>query len=413
MAQPEGAVSPFGKIIREIRILGLHRLEESFVRSQLSSTEGSVYTEEIEEKDYRWLDRLNAFASIQTSPAVVAGRVILTIEVKEFPSIVPFPTLNITSENGASGGLGASLPGLTRRAAALSGSATFGGLTEADISVQAPWLRQRSMWYGFRYDYKDRVNRQDSYRENSHNVDLRIGVSLYEDWMLSGRFGLMSMGSDIPGITLSPKNRDYTPALGFALEYDGRDSPSIPRKGWRGIFDITQNAGFLGGDGDFVTSQIDVRRYQPLIARHGLAFFSYVTFQSGEVGIDLPVYREYLIGGTNSVRGWNYGTRRGNNQFLYTLEYRYDLIPSRSFRIYRFDLYAGLQLAAFADIGTVWSQSSDFTRNMIGGGGFGLRFLVPFVDTVRMDFGFGQQGTGIHPHIHIREKADYSRNRIR
>jgi hypothetical protein len=50
---------------------------------------------------------------------------------------------------------------------------------------------------------------------------------------------------------------------------------------------------------------------------------------------------------------------------------------------------------------------------MIAGGGFGLHFLVPFVDTVRMDFGFGQAGTGIHSNFGIREKAHYTRERIR
>jgi outer membrane protein insertion porin family len=231
--------------------------------------------------------------------------------------------------------------------------------------------------------------------------------------MLSGRFGFMSMGSDVPGITLSPTNRDETPALGLVLEYDGRDSPTDPHEGWQGIFDVTQNGGFLGGDGDFVTTQIDIRRYQPILPRHLLAFFLYGTFQTGVVGEDVPVYRDYQIGGTNSVRGWDSDARRGNNQLLTTLEYRYELVPPKTFRIYKFRMYTGLQLAAFADLGTAWTEGIDFTGNMIAGGGFGFRFLVPFVDMIRMDLGFGQSGTGIHPHIHLREKAHYSRNRIR
>ncbi len=387
--------------------------EESVVRDQLVSRAGILYTEETEKQDYRWLERLKIFTSTKISASVVEDEVVLTIAVQELPTVIPYPTLNITHANGVSGGLGARLPNLMNRGSALSGSAKFGGLTEAHIALQSPWRLRQKSWYGVKYNYRDRVNKFDSYRENSHEFDLGIGISPHADWMLSGRFGYMSMGSDIPEITLSPNKRDRIPALGFVLEYDGRDSRSLPHEGWQGIFDISQNGGFLGGNGDFVTTQIDIRRYQPLAARHVLAVFSYVTFQSGVVGNDVPVYRDYQIGGTNSVRGWHYDARRGNNQFLNTLEYRYELLPPKAFRVYKFGLYAGLQLAAFADLGTVWSRSSDFTRNMIAGGGFGIRFLVPFVDTVRMDFGFGQSGAGLSHHLHLREKADYSRNRIR
>lgn len=412
--QKESVVpGPYGKTVREIRIAGLHVTDESVVRAQLTSRIGHVYTRETEMQDYRWLDRLNIFASIRTMTSIVENEVVLTIDVQEFPPVVPFPTLNITEENGASGGLGARLPNMMRRTVVLSGSTKFGGLTEIGIGLQAPWRPRPREWYSVKYNYRDRVNKNDSYRENSHELDLRIGVSLHPDWMLSGKFGYMSVGSDTPGITLSQDNRDTTPSLGLALEYDGRDSLSNPHEGWHGIFDITQNGGFLGGNGDFVTTQIDVRRYQPITPRHFLAFFLYGTFQSGVVGQDVPVYRDYQIGGTNSVRGWDSDARRGNNQLLSTLEFRYEAVPPKTFRVYKYNLYAGLQLAAFADLGTAWTEGSNFTRNMIAGGGVGLRFLVPFLKMIRMDLGFGQPGTGMHRHLHLREKADYSRNRLR
>jgi outer membrane protein assembly factor BamA len=405
--------SPYGKIVREIHILGLHNTADSIVRNQMVSHEGRIYTEENEKQDHRWLERLKVFNSIESEALVVGDEVVLTIRVQELPEIAPFPTLNVTSSNGASGGLGATIPSLMHRAVALTGSAKFGGLTEADISIKAPWRLERREWYQAKYNYKDRVNSQDSFHENSHELDLRLGVSLYPNWMLSGGFGFMSMGSDIPGITLSPNNRDRIPALGLALEYDGLDSQSIPHEGWQGIFDITQNGGFLGGDGDFVTTQIDIRRYQPIASRHFLVFLTYGSIQSGIVGQDVPVYRDYQLGGTNSVRGWDSNARRGKNQWINTLEYRYELVPLKTFRVSRFNLYTGLQLVAFTDVGTVWTEGSEFSGNMIMGGGFGFHILVPFVDTIRVDFGFGQPDTGMHAHIHIREKAHYSRNRIR
>ena len=139
-AQQDGSIapSPYGKIVREIRIVGLRITDESIVRSQLASHVGNPYTRETKKLDYRWLDRLDVFASIRESTSVVGNEVILTIHLQEFPPVVPFPTLNITEENGASGGMGARLPSLMHRAIALSGSAKFGGLTEIGMSLQAP-----------------------------------------------------------------------------------------------------------------------------------------------------------------------------------------------------------------------------------------------------------------------------------
>ena len=321
--------------------------------------------------------------------------------------------MNYIDENGFSFGFGAKIPSLLRRAIAFSGSVRFGGMTETEVMVQTPWQLRRREWFGAKYNYRNRANKLDSFRENSHELDLRMGIRLRQNWRLSGRFGFLSMGSDTPEITLSPGNRDNTPALGAVLEYDGRDLPSNPHRGWQTIFDITQNGGFLGGEGDFVTTQFDIRRYQPLAARHVVAFFSYAAFQNGIVGETVPIYRDYKIGGTNSVRGWEASARRGNNQFLNTLEYRFELLPTRSFRVYSFGFYVGLQLVAFGDLGTAWNQGPEFTRNMIGGGGFGIHILLPFVERIRIEFGFGQSGAGLFSHLGIREKAQSSRQRIR
>jgi len=50
--------------------------------------------------------------------------------------------------------------------------------------------------------------------------------------------------------------------------------------------------------------------------------------------------------------------------------------------------YVGLQLAAFADLSTAWDRGADFTRNMIGGAGFGIRLIIPILDMIRLDFAF-------------------------
>ncbi len=408
-----GQGSPYNLVVREIRIEGLRVTNEEIVRGQLVSQVGCPYTQAGASDDYRWLDGLGIFSSIKITPIVLMNEVVLQIEVQETPRILPYPSFNITEENGVSAGLGMKVPSFLRRAIALSASARFGPLTEAEVLLESPWRRSQRHWFALQYNYRDRPNQSFHFRENAQELDSRAGIKFHNDWKVGGRFSFISMRSDKPGITLSQDNQDFTPGLGGVLEYDGRDLRSNPHQGWQTSFSVTQNGGWFGGDGNFVSAQFDVRRYQPLAARHVVALFSFATLQSGIVGKTVPVYRTYTIGGTNTIRGWKLDARQGNNQFINTLEYRYDLLPPKSFRVRGFGFYLGIQLAAFGDLGTAWNGGEDFTRNMIGGGGFGFRIIIPFVDMVRFDFGFGQSGHGVLPCIGIHEKAYYGRQRVR
>ncbi len=406
-------VGLYGRVIREIRILGVHHTKEEIVLDQLASRIGSRYTEAAAADDYRWLDRLGLFSSVKITASPVEDQVALTVEVQELLRIIPYPSINVTGENGVSAGLGVKIPSLLRRGITFSSSARFGPLTETEVLLQSPWrLRQRE-WFDIRYNYRDRPNVLDHFIEHAHEVEFRAGVKFRRDWRVGGRFALLDLQSDRPGITLSPDNRDHIPTLGALLEYDGRDLRSNPHRGWQTILEIGQNGGWLGGSADYITARFDFRRYQPLADRHVLAFFSFTTLQSGQVGVDVPLYGNYHIGGTNSLRGWKPDARQGNNQFLNTLEYRFEALSPKSFRIKGFGFYIGVQLAAFADLSTAWDRGTDFTRNMIGGAGFGIRLIIPILDLIRIDFGIGQSGEGILSHFGLREKADYARLRVR
>jgi hypothetical protein len=190
------------------------------------------------------------------------------------------------AENGVSAGLGVKVPSLLQRAVSVSAAARFGPLREYELQLQSPWRLMNRTWFDAKYNYRDRPNELDHFREHADEVEIRAGATVGKDWRIGGRFAFISLESDKPGSTLSPDNRDRTPALGALLEYDGRDLRSNPHKGWHAIVDISQNGGWLGGDGDFRTAQFDVRRYQPLGARHVLALFSFeLRLTGGQDGV--------------------------------------------------------------------------------------------------------------------------------
>jgi outer membrane protein assembly factor BamA len=222
----------------------------------------------------------------------------------------------------------------------------------------------------------------------------------------------MSVGSDVDGKTLNPNNRDNTPALGLFLELDTRNAP-YPTSGWWNELEVTKY-GIFGGDGDWWRFTGDMRRYVqlPFGSRHSLAIYSLFTMQPGEVGADLPVYMDFEIGGTNSVRGWPLGSRVGKNQWLNTLEYWFMLKRQRAYRFWFIKMRLGLQLGLFGDVGTAWNTSQEFGDNFIGGFGAGLRVTIPVVVLLRLDVGYSPQN-GFSIAIGGAEKAYAQRFRVR
>ena len=158
-----------------------------------------------------------------------------------------------------------------------------------------------------------------------------------------------------------------------------------------------------------------MRRFQPLADRHTLAFFSLTTLQTGTVGVKIPIYQDFHLGGTNSIRGWGLDSTSGKNLIINTLEYRYDLMAPKAWRVFGVSFYLGLQVALFGDLGIAWedSQGNRQGNRWLDGYGFGLRILVPFVDMIRLDFAFGEPGKGLNSQIGIGEKAVKQRRRVK
>jgi len=160
---------------------------------------------------------------------------------------------------------------------------------------------------------------------------------------------------------------------------------------------------------------LDFRRFIPLWPRHTLAFFSLTTLRSGRVDRDLARWQLFGVGGTNTVRGWEFAARTGKNQFLNTVEYRLTLLEPRLI-VFPFNIHyrGGLQLGFFGDAGIGWDESREFAaKNFIAGFGAGLRLLVPIVGMVRFDLGWGQSGKSVFLHLGAFEKAEMARRRVR
>ncbi len=414
-AVPAFAAEPAqGLAIREIRIHGLRYTREALVRNQLTSRVGEPYSREAIARDRERLDRLAVFSSIAIQPEAAGGAVVIHIHVAETARWMPFPAFSVVEENGVSAGAGMKTAGILGRAISVSFDARFGGQQELEFLLDSPWGLRDKTWFGGEIHARSRTNELDHFPEDALEGEARGGFQFGPSLRLGGRFEFLTVRADGPEATLSDKRSESTPGVGLIAAYDTRDLWSDTHRGWQNVLTFTRYGGFLGGPGNFSKTVADIRRYQPLAKKHTLAVFSFSTFQSGEVGVDIPIYRDFHLGGTNSIRGWSdLSARVGKNQLINTVEYRYDLVKPKPFRIFGSNLYAGLKFAAFADIGAAWDEGSQFSRNFIGGVGVGLRLIVPFIQMIRIDLAFGQSGQGLVPHFGIREKAFYHPRRVR
>lgn len=408
-AQPED-----GKTIREIRINGLVNTHEQLVRDQLTSVVGQPYDEAAIELDRERLDRLAVFSRIEIAPIPEGDDVILDINVVETARFIPFPAFSFVEENGVSIGAGVKASSLLGRAISASLDVRVGGQQELEFLLDSPWGMRDKTWYGGEVHARSRTNELDHFEEKAIEGEIRGGFQFGPSLRLGGRLEFLTVNADLPEVTLNSQSTESTPGIGMVAAYDSRDLWSNPSRGWENSFTLTRFGGLLGGAGDFTKAVVDLRRYQPLADKHTLTFFSFSTFQTGTVGIDIPVYRDIHLGGTNSIRGWSdLNAREGKNQFINTVEYRYDLFKPKPFRILGANMYTGLKLAVFGDIGTVWNDRDQFSNNFIGGVGVGIRVIIPFIQMIRLDLAYGQRAQGIVPHFGIREKAFYHRRRVR
>lgn len=412
-AAPAQESVPFGRTVKEIRISGLKKTKRFVIVRELATKTGEPYTRENAEQDPKRLDQLGMFSQIDIHPTIEGEDVVLQITLRETSPLLPILSLDVSDENGLSIGPGFKALNLKGEAIRLSTSARFGGSTQVSTTIENPWFAGNHASYEFQFQYRDRPNGFEDFQEQSLELELDVGSYVQDNGRIGGRIGFLSLGSDIPGITLSPDNRDSIPTLALYLGYDSRNFWSDPTEGWWNEFEISKSGGIFG-ESDFWTLTFDIRRFQPLVDRHTIALFSLATYRTGAIGDEIPGYLNFHLGGTNTIRGWDLDSSQGKNQFINTAEYRYTLLKRRPLGFKGLTFYAGLQLALFADFGIAWDDSAEFRGdNFIDGYGFGIRILIPFVDMLRFEFAFGQPDRGLGSNIGILEKSVKQRERIR
>ena len=332
---------------------------------------------------------------------------VVQVTVTETLRLLPVVVIRVTDENGLSAGPGVRGINLLGRESQLGVAARFGGETGVTATVDATTITPGTWTKHLGFSYTTRENVLYGFDESATSADARFGRNWNRGLRTGATADLLAIGSEADDAP-STDSTDVIPTLGAFLTLDTLDSATNPRGGTWAELEVNRRM----GDAESWTFILDGRRFQPLSARHGLGLFSLATFQTGEVGDGLPEYLQFDLGGANSVRGWSLGSRRGRHQWINSLEYTYVALPVRPFSVAGLNLYAGMQVVGFADAGWAWGNGDDADRPAIDGYGVGLRFLVPFVDVIRIDLAWGEPGRGATGYFGVSLKAARQRQRV-
>jgi outer membrane protein assembly factor BamA len=402
----------YGKTIKEIRIVGAKYTKDFVIIRELKSKVGEPYLEATTRRDIQSLDRLGIFADAEIYGEEDDGEVVLIVEVQETFRFLPTISMSISDENGISIGAGFKSVNLGGKAVYFSGVARFGGATTIEVTLRDPWLWGNHLGYQFEYFHRDRRNELFAFDEIADEGFFTLRSYIKDRGRIGLRFSFQSLQSSEDGRTLAASNTDNVATVGIFLGYDTLDFKSNPTSGWRNEIDV-ERSGVFNTNSDFWRTNLDLRRYFKLSKKQTIALSSLTTYTTGRVDEEIAVWQQFGLGGTNSIRGWDLGSEKGKNQFINTLEYRYLLMNPRAFSYFGITAILGMQLTLFGDFGWAWRERSEFTDSFIDGYGAGVRFLLPYVGVVRLDFGFGQPRGGIRVHLGSFEKQVKQRDRVR
>lgn len=404
-----------GQVVVSIELEGHRITRDAIIYRELQTRVGNPLDSNTLHADIQRLKNLDIFSSVRVQIIGRASGLKLTFTLREIPFAIPYFSSNVTDEDGWSFGPAIKSVNMMGRDIYVAGYALFGGKTTFLLDLDYPWITGNHFSFHLDLSRIERANELDDFDESTFELSPSWGMYIGERGRARSGFSYYRFQSKQDGHTLTADDDDHLAQILFSLGYDSRDRWSDPRTGWLNEVEVRRTGGPLPGDGDFWTGHVDLRRFYPIRRNHTLVAASLLSLQSGRLGVDIPEYMDYHLGGSNTIRGYDVRqlgrTLYGKNQLLNTLEYRISLLPKQEYEVFNMATNLGLSAALFADSGIAWSKPSQLKRGRLHiGWGIGLRLLAPAVDMMRIDVGFDMEGRW---KIHIASFSKMRAQRLR
>ncbi len=171
---------------------------------------------------------------------------------------------------------------------------------------------------------------------------------------------------------------------------DTRDIRTNPTSGGYREIAVEYAGDVLGGEVSFQKITAEQRIYKKMGRRDVLA----ARLMLGTSFGDIPLFESFVVGGANTLRGYEDDRFRGEDLVLLNVEYRRGISDK-------------LSVVGFVDVGSAFggefptvvpgfsipAEDDSFSAHI--GVGIGLRVVTP-IGPIRLDFGFGDDGSQAH-----------------
>ena len=391
----EFVVQPNQKVYFDrITIVGNEKTRDKVIRRQLSVVEGDLFSASRIQSSQANLMRSTYFqqANLVPGPSDSDDKMNLRVEVQERPTgsfqigggysnyNSVFGVVRVTQDN---------LFGYGRR---VSVEANVGSKNSYyDISFTDPWVADIPLSLGldlFKYQ-----NKYDYYTKDSHGAAIRAGYPVWGHWYLSARYSLekidiKDVSADSSEYLKSMMNYSTDSVFTLSLRRDTRNHFFFPTDGSVARLSYAKGTELFGGDTNFSRYEAEGAYWIPFPFLKGASFMVH-----GEIGYmkedkkgGLPTYEKYMLGGINSVRGYdwysisprdhNNETIGGEKMMVFNAEVAFPILRDQ-----------GLYGVAFFDAGNVWDKRDKYKlgdlKKSYGGG---LRYLSP-MGPFRIEYG--------------------------
>jgi outer membrane protein insertion porin family len=378
-----------------ITIVGNDKTRDKVIRRHLEFSEGDLTSNSKLKSSQNNLMRSAFFEDINLvpSPSDKEDLMNLRVEVKERPtgsfqigagysnynSI--FGTVRLTQDN---------LFGYGRRIAI---EANIGAESNYfNFSFTDPWVGDIPLMMGL--DLFKYYNNYDYYRKDSKGFAIRAGYPVFERFYLTGTYSwedveISHVGFNSSAYLRSMLGNSVNSTFSVALRRDTRNHFFQPTAGSTARIGYTIATGVLGGDTSFNRYEVEYAHWVPVPIYNGMALMGHIEagYAKESKKDGLPVYEKYMLGGINSLRGYDWydvspkdpvtGENIGGEKMMVmNFELTFPVIKD-----------SGLFLVGFYDMGNVWTKDENYSfSNLKRSYGGGLRYLSP-MGPLRIEYG--------------------------